>query len=215
MDRKRMLMTAKGKGKLATPPNRKSPRLAGLPPSLPPTSPKSVLRPNKLLVLAIASHTVETHPKARGSIQAPVVEPPKDMPKPKKVKVINLISDDEAEEKGEEATMEQPTLVANQEEPEEEEEDPEYEEEEEEEEEDPEESVEPEEIPSSWSLLSPFLTTPELGKDEYDDPHRWNYDGDLDQWGTNVVGGEPAAAQSQDSVDGSEGSWSAPSTTTD
>ncbi|MED6219062.1 hypothetical protein PIB30_032428 [Stylosanthes scabra] len=134
-------------------------------------------------------------------------------PKPKKVEVIDLVSDDEAEEEGAEAAMEQPPLVANREEPEEEEEDPEYEEEEEEE--DPEESVEPHEIHSSWSPLSPFPATLELGKGEYDDHHNWNYDGDLDQWGTDVVGGEPAAAQSHDSVDGSKGSWFTPSTSTD
>ncbi|MED6198246.1 hypothetical protein PIB30_064301 [Stylosanthes scabra] len=43
MDSKRKSLVAKGKGKLAMPPTRKSPRLAGLSPSLPPTSPKSVL----------------------------------------------------------------------------------------------------------------------------------------------------------------------------
>ncbi|MED6152723.1 hypothetical protein PIB30_094752 [Stylosanthes scabra] len=189
----------------------------------------------------IKTDTVETRPKAQESVQASVVKPTKDIkgkkiarisvkplrkrfsqriiarggpsrPKPRKVEVIDLISDDEAEEEGAEAAMEQPTLVANQEEPEEE--DPNYEEEEEEEE-DLEESVEPEETPSSWSLLSPFPTTPELGKGEYNDPHNWSYDGDLDQWGTDVVGGEPANAESQDLVDSSEGSWSTPSTSTD
>ncbi|MED6182701.1 hypothetical protein PIB30_031122 [Stylosanthes scabra] len=78
MDRKRKLEVAKGKGKLAMPPTRKSPRLAGLPPILPPTSPKYVLRPNKLLVLAIAAARREPNPKAQASAQATVVEPPKD-----------------------------------------------------------------------------------------------------------------------------------------
>ncbi|MED6107823.1 hypothetical protein PIB30_017905 [Stylosanthes scabra] len=77
-DRKRKSLVAKGKGKLAMPPTQKSLRLAGLPPSLPPVSPKAVLGPNKLLVLAIAATKVETHPKAQESVQAPVVEPPKD-----------------------------------------------------------------------------------------------------------------------------------------
>ncbi|MED6115367.1 hypothetical protein PIB30_089759 [Stylosanthes scabra] len=105
-------MAAKGKGKLATPPTRKSPRLAGLPPSLPPTSPKSVLRPNKLLVLAIAVDAVGIHSKARESSQAPVVEPPKNFkgkrtarismkplqkPKPTKNELIDLVSDEEKE----------------------------------------------------------------------------------------------------------------------
>ncbi|MED6107822.1 hypothetical protein PIB30_017904 [Stylosanthes scabra] len=108
--------------------------------------------------------------------------------------------------------MEQPPLVANQEEPEDEEEDPNYEEEEEE---DPEESVEHEEAPSSWSLLSPFPATPELAPGEYDDPHYWNYDGDLDQWGTNVAGGEPAAAQDWDSAEEEEEDRSTSSTSTD
>ncbi|MED6128035.1 hypothetical protein PIB30_093778 [Stylosanthes scabra] len=119
-------MAAKGKGKLATPPTQKSLRLAGLPPSLTPTSPKSVLRPNKLLVLAIAVDAVGIHSKARESSQAPVVEPPKNVkgkrtawifakplrkrfsqriitrggpsrPKPTKNEVIDLVSDEEKE----------------------------------------------------------------------------------------------------------------------
>ncbi|MED6195580.1 hypothetical protein PIB30_039184 [Stylosanthes scabra] len=79
MDRKRKSEAAKGKGKLAMPPTRKSPRLAGLPNFVPPTSPKSVLGPNKLLVLAITADAVEIHPKARGTIQAPVEKPPTDI----------------------------------------------------------------------------------------------------------------------------------------
>ncbi|MED6106957.1 hypothetical protein PIB30_009563 [Stylosanthes scabra] len=201
MDRKRKSLVAKGKGKLAMPPTQKSPRLAGLPPSLPPVSPKFMLRPNKLLVLAIAAANVETHHKAQESVQAPVVEPLKDTkgkkdarisvkplrnrfsqriiarggpsrPKPKKVEVIDLVSGEKEEAQAKEAALEQPPLVANQDE----EEDPNYEEEEEE---DPDESVVPEEAPSSWSLLSPFPATPELAPGEYDDPHYWNFDGDL------------------------------------
>ncbi|MED6145049.1 hypothetical protein PIB30_021406 [Stylosanthes scabra] len=225
MDRKRKSLVAKGKGKLAMSPTRKSPRLAGLSPSLPPTSPKSVLGPNKLLVLAIEAARVETRPKVQENVQVLVVEPPKDIkgkktarisvkplrkrfsqrviarggpsrPKPKKVEVIDLVSDDEAEEKDAEAAMEQPPL-------------------EEEEEEDPEESVEPEETPSSYSLLSPFPTTPELAPGEYDDPHNWNYDGHLDQWGTDVAGGEPTAAQDWDSAEEEEEDRSTSSTSTD
>ncbi|MED6133100.1 hypothetical protein PIB30_025252 [Stylosanthes scabra] len=221
MDRKRKSLVTKGNGKLAMPPTRKSPRLAGLPPSLPPTSPKSMLGPHKLLVLAIATARVETCPKAQENVQVPIVEPPKDIKgkrtarismkplqkrfsqriiarggpsrhKPKKVEVIDIVSDDE-EEKDAEAAVEQPPLVGNQAELEDEEEDPDYKEEEEEE--DSEESVEHEETPSSYSLLSPFPTTPELAPGEYDDPHNWNFDGDLDQWGTDVAGGEPTAAQ--------------------
>ncbi|MED6173770.1 hypothetical protein PIB30_062726 [Stylosanthes scabra] len=197
MDHKRKSKDEKGKGKLAMPPTRKSPRLVGLPPFVPPTSPKSVLRPNKLLVLAIAVDAVEIHPKARGTAQAPVEKPPTDIkgkktarisvkplrkwffqriiarggpcrPKPKKAVIIDLVSDEE-EETQEKAAMDQPPVVANQEEPEDEEEDPNYEEETEEE--DPEESVEPEETPSSYSLLSPFPATLELAPGEYDDPH--------------------------------------------
>ncbi|MED6222167.1 hypothetical protein PIB30_061736 [Stylosanthes scabra] len=78
MDRKRKSVVAKGKGKIAMPPTRKSPRLAGLPPSLPLTSPKSVQGPHKLLVLAIAAARGEPSPKAQASTQAPVVEPLKD-----------------------------------------------------------------------------------------------------------------------------------------
>ncbi|MED6181713.1 hypothetical protein PIB30_021983 [Stylosanthes scabra] len=204
MDRKRKSIVAKGKGKLAMPPTWKSPRLAGLPPFLPPISPKSVLGPNKLLVLAIAAARVETRPKAQANIQAPVVEPPKDAkgkktarifvkplrkrfsqriiarggpswPKPKKVEVIDLISDEAEEAQEKEVAVEQPPLVANQEVLEDEDEDPNYEEEE-----DPEESVEPEETPSSWSLLSSFPATRELRPGEYGDPHKWNYDEDLE-----------------------------------
>ncbi|MED6140621.1 hypothetical protein PIB30_095014 [Stylosanthes scabra] len=92
-------MAAKGKGKLATPPTRKSPRLAGLPPSLPPTSPKSVLRPNKLLVLAIAVDAVRIHSKARESPQAPrvIARGAPSRPKPTKIEVIDLVGDEEKE----------------------------------------------------------------------------------------------------------------------
>ncbi|MED6177196.1 hypothetical protein PIB30_095744, partial [Stylosanthes scabra] len=95
------------------------------------------------------------------------------------VEVINLNSDNEADIRSREAAEEQPVMVAdpNPGNLEEEEEDPEYEEEE-----DPEESVEVEEIPSSWSLLAPSTTASERGDDEYDDPHRWDFDEDLDDW---------------------------------
>ncbi|MED6143931.1 hypothetical protein PIB30_010595 [Stylosanthes scabra] len=108
-------------------------------------------------------------------------------PKPEKVEVIDLVSDDEAEEKDAEAAMEQPPLVVNQAKLEDEEEDLDYEEDEEEE--DPEKSVESEETPSSYPLLSLFPATPKLGPGEYDDPHNWNFNRDLDQWRTDVAGG--------------------------
>ncbi|MED6114767.1 hypothetical protein PIB30_083659 [Stylosanthes scabra] len=162
-------MAAKGNGKLATPPTRKSPRLAGLPPSLPPTSPKSMLMPNKLLVLAIEVDAVGIHSKARESSRAPVVEPPKDVkgkrtarisakpprkrfsqriiarggpsrPKPTKNEVIDLVSDEEKE-------------VA------EDKKDPKAEDEEEEE--------DPEEGSASLTLPSP----PKGPSGAYDDPH--------------------------------------------
>ncbi|MED6128953.1 hypothetical protein PIB30_103055, partial [Stylosanthes scabra] len=186
----------------------KSLRLAGLPPSLPPTSPKSMLRSNKLLVLAIAIDTFRIHSKARESSQAPVVEPSKDVkgkrtarisakplrkrfsqriiarggpsrPKPMKNKVIDLVSDEDKE-------------VA------EDKKDPEPEDEEE----------DPEEASASLTLPSPQKGP----SGAYDDPHYWDYDGDLDQWGTDVFGGEPAAAQASDSAKGSEGSCSPSST---
>ncbi|MED6157716.1 hypothetical protein PIB30_025828 [Stylosanthes scabra] len=188
-------------------------------------------RTKQAIVLAIAAERIEPRPKAQESVQAPVVKPLKDIkgkktarismkplrkrfsqgifarggpsrPKPKKVEVIDIVSDDEAEEKNAEDAMKQPPLVVNHAKLEDEEEDPDYEEEEEEK--DPEESVESEETPSSYSLLSPFPATPELGPGEYDDPHNWNFDGDLDQWGTDVAGGEPAAAQDWDSAEGEE-----------
>ncbi|MED6139441.1 hypothetical protein PIB30_083872 [Stylosanthes scabra] len=205
-------MAAKGKGKLATPPTQKSPRLAGLPSSLPPTFPKSVLRLNKILVLAIAAEAVRVHSKARESPQAPVVEPPKDVkgkrtarisvkplrerfsqriiarggpsrPMPTKNEVIDLVSDEEKEAAEEKKN-------------------PEPEDEDEEEEGDPEEA--------SASLTLPSL--PKGPSGAYDDPHYWDYDGDLDQWGTDVFGGESAVAQASDSAEGSEGSCSPSST---
>ncbi|MED6202175.1 hypothetical protein PIB30_102732 [Stylosanthes scabra] len=203
-------MAAKGKGKLATPPTRKSPQLAGLPPSLPPTSPKSVLRPNKILVLDIAADAVRIHSKARESPQAPVVEPLKDVkgnrtarisvkplrerfsqriiarggpsrPKPTKNEVIDLVSDEE-KEVAEEKKHPEP--------------------------EDEEEEEDPEEASASLTLPSP----PKGPSGAYDDPHYWDYDVDLDQWGTDVFGGEPATAQASDSAEGSEGSYSPSST---
>ncbi|MED6212731.1 hypothetical protein PIB30_086414 [Stylosanthes scabra] len=180
--------------------------IGGVTPSLAPSSPKSMLRPNKILVLAIAADAVRIHSKARESPQAPIVEPPKDVkgkrtarisvkplwkqfsqriiarggpsrPKPTKNEVIDLVSDEEKEAA-------------------EEKKDPEPEDEEEEE--------DPEEASTSLTLPSP----PKGPSGAYDDPHYWDYDGDLDQWGINVLDGEPAAAQASDSAEGSEGSCS-------
>ncbi|MED6145797.1 hypothetical protein PIB30_028557 [Stylosanthes scabra] len=119
-------------------------------------------------------------PKARGNTQAPVEKPPIDIkgkktarisvkplrkrfsqrliarggpsrPKPKKAVVIDFVSDEEGEAQEKEAAIEQPPLIANQEEPKDEEEDPNYEEEAEEE--DLEESLEPKEAPLSCGAL--------------------------------------------------------------
>ncbi|MED6109382.1 hypothetical protein PIB30_033078 [Stylosanthes scabra] len=151
MDRKRKSTASKGKEKLTALPRRKSPRLAGLSPALPPISPKTVLKPNKLLVLALAANALDLHSKQMEVAKTTLLEEQKvtkgkrtaknsvkpvrcrfsqriiakdgpSRPKPKKVEVINLSSDDEAEEKGKEAAVKQPILVANQEEVEEEEE---------------------------------------------------------------------------------------------
>ncbi|MED6109558.1 hypothetical protein PIB30_034868 [Stylosanthes scabra] len=210
MDRKRKSEHAKRKGKLAMPPTRKSPRLAGLLPFAPLASPKSVIRSNKLLVLAIAAARGERNLKAQASAQATVEKPPANVkgkkaarisvkplrkrfsqriiarggpsrPKPKKSVVIDLVYDEEEEARDKETATEEPLLVANQAEEEEEE--------------------DPEQYPPPYSPLPPFPPSPELGPGEYDDPHNWNYDGDLDQWGTDVVGGEPAAAHDWDSIE--------------
>ncbi|MED6209002.1 hypothetical protein PIB30_050358 [Stylosanthes scabra] len=187
--------------------------LAGLPPFVPTkTSPRSVLRPNKLLVQAIAAVKGEPSPKA--SAQATVETPSVDIkgkkaarisvkplrkrfsqriiarggpsrPKPKKAVIIDLISDEEGEVQGKETIAEKPPLVATQAEEKEEEEDP-------------------EEYPAPYSPLPSFPPSPELGPGEYDDPHYWNYDGHLDQWGTDVVGGEPAATHDWDSTEEKE-----------
>ncbi|MED6208648.1 hypothetical protein PIB30_047241 [Stylosanthes scabra] len=224
MDRKRKSEDAKRKGKLAMPPTRKSPRLASLLPFAPPASPRSVLRSNRLLVLAIAAAKGESSSKAQASAQATVEKPSVDIkgkkaarismkplrkrfsqriitrggpsrPKPKKAVVIDLVNDEEGEVQGKETTAEEPPLFATQAEEKEEEEDP-------------------EEYPPPYSPLPSFPPSPELGPGEYDDPHYWNYDGDLDQWGTDAVGGEPAAAHDWDSTEENEedGSTSSDST---
>ncbi|MED6147449.1 hypothetical protein PIB30_044132 [Stylosanthes scabra] len=177
MNRKRKSMAAKGKEKLTAPSTQKSPRLAGLPPSLPPSSPKFVLGPNKLLVLAVAASAFGVHSKAREDPQAPVVEQPKvvkgkstarisvkpiqkrfsqriiarggpSRPKPKKIEVINLGSDDEGEKKMETAVEKEGP-------------EPEVEEEDE----------APEEAPASLSLLSLPTSPSKRNNGAYDDPH--------------------------------------------
>ncbi|MED6197602.1 hypothetical protein PIB30_058048 [Stylosanthes scabra] len=206
MDHKRKLLASKGKGKLTTPPSQKSPKLAGLSPSLPPISSKIVLKPNNLLVLALAANSFDPHSRTVENTKAPILEELKATkgkrtarisvkpvrrrfsqriiakdglfrPKPKKAEVINLSSDDEAEEK------------------------------------DLEESFEPEEIPMSWSLLSPSTTASKGGDVEYDDPRYWDFDEDLDQWGTYFGDGgpeeEPAPAE------GSKGSSPGSSSSSD
>ncbi|MED6204511.1 hypothetical protein PIB30_009786 [Stylosanthes scabra] len=211
MDRKRESEDAKGKGKLSMLPTRISPRLAGLPPFMPTTSPRSVLRPNKLLVQAIAATKGQPSPKE--SAQATVETPSVDIkgkkaarisvkplikrffqriiarggpsrPKPKKAVIIDLVSNEEGEVQSKETTAEEPPLVATQAK--------------EKEEEDPEEYSPP------YSPLPPFPPSPELGPGEYDNPHYWDYDWDLDQWGTDVLGGEPAAAHDWDSIEETE-----------
>ncbi|MED6210351.1 hypothetical protein PIB30_063296 [Stylosanthes scabra] len=178
MDRKGKSEDAKRKGKLAMPPTRKFPRLAGLLPFAPPASPRSVLRSNKLLVLAIAAAKGEPNPKAQASAQATVEKPSVNV-KGKKVARISVKPlrkrDEEEETQGKETAAEEPPLVATQAEEKEEEEDP-------------------EEYPPPCSPLPPFPPSPELEPGGYDDPHYWNFDGDLDQWGTDVVEGEPVAA---------------------
>ncbi|MED6210889.1 hypothetical protein PIB30_068368 [Stylosanthes scabra] len=187
MDHKRKSEDAKRKGKLAMTPTRKSPRLAGLLPFVPPASPKSVLRSNKLLVLAIAAAKGERNAKriiARGGPSRP---------KSKKAVVIDLVSDEEEEARDNETATEKPPLVGNQ----------------------AEEEEDPEEYPPPYSPLPPFPPSPELGPGEYDDPHNWNFDGDLDQWSTDVVGGEPAAAHDWDSTEEEEEDRSTSSDSTD
>ncbi|MED6143381.1 hypothetical protein PIB30_005653 [Stylosanthes scabra] len=196
MDRKRKSEDAKRKGKLAMTPTRKSPRLAGLLPFIPPASSKSVLRSNKLLVLAIATARGEPNPKAQASVQATriIARGGPSRPKSKKAVVIDLISDEEEEARDKETATEKPSLVENQAEEEEE---------------------DPEEYPPPYSPLPPSPLSPELGPGEYDDPHNWNFDGDLDQWGTDVVGGEPAAAHDWDSTEEEEEDSSTSSDSTD
>ncbi|MED6208400.1 hypothetical protein PIB30_044657 [Stylosanthes scabra] len=180
MDRKRKSEDAKRKGKLTMPPTRKSPRLAGLLPFAPPASPRLVLRSNKLLVLAIAAARGEPNLKAQASVQATVEKPSVDV----KGKKAARISVKPLRKRFSQRVIarEEPPLVKTQAEEKEEEEDP-------------------EEYPPPCSPLPPFLPSPELGPGEYDDPHYWNFDGDVDQWGTDVVEGEPAAAHDWDSTE--------------
>ncbi|MED6222187.1 hypothetical protein PIB30_061921 [Stylosanthes scabra] len=77
MDRKRKQITPKRKGKLIVPPTKKSPRLVAMQTSQPPVSPTSVLKPNKLVVLALVANTLTPHSKAVEDIQAPVTKSPK------------------------------------------------------------------------------------------------------------------------------------------
>ncbi|MED6156379.1 hypothetical protein PIB30_013871 [Stylosanthes scabra] len=91
------------------------------------------------------------HSKARENPQAPVVEQPKggpSRPKPKKIEVINLSSDDEGEKKKETAVEKEGP-------------EPEHEEEEE----------DLEEAPASLSLLSPPTSPSKRNDGAYDDPH--------------------------------------------
>ncbi|MED6198108.1 hypothetical protein PIB30_062849 [Stylosanthes scabra] len=90
----------------------------GLPPSLPPTSPKSVLGPSRT--------------------------------KPMKNEVIDLVSDEEKEVAEDKKDLEP---------------------------EDEEEEEDPEEASASLTLPSP----PKGPSGAYEDPHYWDYDGDLDQ----------------------------------
>ncbi|MED6224482.1 hypothetical protein PIB30_084517 [Stylosanthes scabra] len=142
-----------------------------------------MLRPNKILVLAIAADAVRIHSKAWESPQALriIARGGPSRPKPTKNEVIDLVSDEEKEAA-------------------EEKKDPKPENEEEEE--------DPEEASASLTLPSP----PKGPSGAYDDPHYWDYDGDLDQWGTDVFGGELAAALASNSAEGSEGSCSPSST---
>ncbi|MED6133856.1 hypothetical protein PIB30_032205 [Stylosanthes scabra] len=143
MDRKRESEDAKEKGKLAMPPTRKSSRLAGLPLFVPiTTSPRSVLRPNKLLVQAIATIKGELSPKASAQATRIIARGGPSRPKPKKAVIIDLVSDEEGEVQGKETTAEEPPLVATRAE-------------EKEEEEDPEEYIPP------YSPLPPFPPSPE------------------------------------------------------
>ncbi|MED6120728.1 hypothetical protein PIB30_023660 [Stylosanthes scabra] len=170
MDRKRESKDAKGKGKLTMPPTRKSLRLAGLPPFVPTiTSPRSVLRPNKLLMQAIAAVKGEPIQKQVPKLQwrhhqltsrerKPLEslkerykarKPPQRnhlwlQPKPKRRKKKNILK----------------------------------------------------------TTILPIL-------------HFYlNYDGDLDQWGTDVVGGEPVAAHDWDSTGEEEEDYSTSSDST-
>ncbi|MED6189676.1 hypothetical protein PIB30_098387 [Stylosanthes scabra] len=178
-DAQKAVNGSKGEGEARHTTHSKISAIGGVTPSLPPTSPKSMLRPNKILVLAIAADEVRIHSKAWGSPQAPVVEPPKDV---KGKRTARISGNDEEKEAAEEKK------------------DPEPEDEEEEE--------DPEEASASLTLPSP----PKGPSGAYNDPHYWDYDGDLDQWGTDVFGGEPAATQASDSAEGSEGSCSPSST---
>ncbi|MED6207091.1 hypothetical protein PIB30_032672 [Stylosanthes scabra] len=158
MDRKRKSEDANRKGKLAMPSTRKSLRLVGLLPFAPPASPRTVLRSNKLLVLAVAAARKELNPKAKASAQATVEKPLVDVKgkkatqiSPKKAVVIDLVSDEEGEVQGKETATEEPLLIATQAEEKEEE--------------------DPEEYPPPYSPLPPFPPSPELGPGENDDPH--------------------------------------------
>ncbi|MED6187003.1 hypothetical protein PIB30_072244 [Stylosanthes scabra] len=174
MDRKRKQIMSKGKGKLIEPPTKKSPRLVVVQTSQTPVSPTFVLKPNKLVVLALAANTLTPHSKAVENIQAPITKSPKatKVGKTARMSVKPLErSDDEENPRDVGTVLRQTAKDTNVDQGDkEEEEDSEWEKEEEEE--DPEEYVEEEEIPTSWSLPAPSTTASKRGDDEYNDPHR-------------------------------------------
>ncbi|MED6158164.1 hypothetical protein PIB30_030334 [Stylosanthes scabra] len=190
MDRKRKSEDAKRKGKLAMPPTRKSPHLAaaarGEPNPKAQASSQATVEKPLVDVKGKKVARISVKPLRKRFSQRVIARGGPSRPKPKKAVVIDLVSDEEGEVQGKETAAEEPLLVATQaKEKEEEEEDP-------------------EEYPPPYSPLPPFPPSPELGPGEYDDPHYWNFDGDLDQWGTDVVEGEPAAVHDWDPTEKEE-----------
>ncbi|MED6226710.1 hypothetical protein PIB30_106401 [Stylosanthes scabra] len=189
MDHKGKQVASKGKEKMRTPPTRASPSLTALKAPLAIPSSPAVLKPQEVLPTnqEIREETNKELPKAtkikrtaRISVKAiqgrfahrlaERTTPFKATPKEKIL--IVLSSDDEPENKIEDPTTKVVEMNKAMQE---------KEEDEEEEEEDPEE-LPKEESQDLWDLTEPSTSSSEKGYDKGDDPHFWNYDGDLFDW---------------------------------
>ncbi|MED6125724.1 hypothetical protein PIB30_071389 [Stylosanthes scabra] len=203
MDRKRKQVASNKKEKMRTPPTKASPRLVALkaplaiptPPAAP--QPQEVLptnQENRVATNTEIPRTTKIRKTARISVKPIQGRLARRLAErttpfgatPKKEVLIVLSSDDESKNNIKAFTTEE---VETEEDPEElpkeeeeEKEDPEELPKEEEEEEEDHEELPKEESHDLWDLTKPSTSSSERGYDKGDDPHLWNYDGDLFDW---------------------------------